>query len=230
MRLPFCMKIGVLIPAYNAGSHITDVFSGTFRYVPPENVIVIDDGSTDGTRECTESAGIVLLRHRVNRGKGEALKTGFAAASERNFDAVVTLDGDGQHDPDRIPEFIRLMESTGSDIVLGIRPFRLGEMPLDRICSNRLSSMITSFVAGKRIRDSQVGYRMIRRQVFESIHTRTHRFEAETEFLVRAVWAGFRISYCPVQAMYAGEGSHIRRWKDTLRFCRLMTHLIWERM
>lgn len=222
------MNVGLIIPAYNAGEELRRVIEGALKQLPASSIHVVDDGSTDGTAGVAGRAGVRVIRHPINRGKGEALKTGFRSALERDWEAVITLDGDGQHSPDSIPDFIRTLQDTGCDIVLGRRRFRPGEMPLDRILSNRISSGMASWLAGTRILDSQSGYRMIRAEVVRNVGLKTSRFETETELLVRAAWAGFRIGYCPIPNVYAG-GSHIRRTRDTIRFCRLFLALLREK-
>jgi glycosyltransferase involved in cell wall biosynthesis len=200
-------NIALVIPAYNVAGQIGDVLSQVLEWIPRKSVCVVDDGSSDDTREQAVPFGILFLRHPRNRGKGEALKTGFRACLSMAADAVFTLDGDGQHDPARIPEFLEVASRTGCDLVVGKRPFRLGEMPPDRIFSNRTSSMITSLAAGRMIADSQCGYRLYGRAVLESVHAVTSRYEMETEMLIRASRMGFRIGWCPFKTGRAGRHS-----------------------
>jgi glycosyltransferase involved in cell wall biosynthesis len=219
-------NIALVIPAYNVAGRIGDVLSQVLEWIPRKSVCVVDDGSSDATREKAEPFGIRFLRHPANRGKGEALKTGFRACLSTAADAVFTLDGDGQHDPARIPDFLEVASLTGCDVVVGKRPFRLGEMPPDRIFSNRTSSLITSLAAGRMIADSQCGFRLYGRAVLESMRAVTSRYEMETEMLIRASRMGFRIGWCPVQNRYAGQVSHIRRFQDTVRFVRLVSRFL----
>lgn len=223
------MTVGLIIPAYNAGEHIQIVIENASKYIHRKHIFVVDDGSTDRTEEIAISGGVHVIQHESNRGKGEALKSGFQAIDEKELDAVITLDSDGQHPPDRIPDFIAVMEKTGCDIVLGKRSFRVGEMPLDRIFSNWMSSRLASWTAGSRILDSQNGYRLIRTKVFRRMELKTSRFETETELLIKAAWEGFTIDYCPIPNSYRGEGSHIHRGQDTLRFFKLILNLLREK-
>ena len=215
-----------VIPAYNVCDQLGAVLSQVLDYLPRNRVCVVDDGSTDGTSGIAEKHRVTLVRHPVNLGKGEALKTGFKACLAESTDAVFTLDGDGQHDPRRLPDFLLTMEKTGCDLVVGTRPFKHGEMPPDRILSNQISSLIASLVAGSRIYDSQCGFRLYRRSVLEGVFPKSSRYEMETEMLVMAKRNGFRIGWCEVPNRYSGQKSHIRRIRDTIRFLRLMTRFL----
>ena len=219
-------QIGAVIPAYNTAGRIEDVLSQVLKWIPRNRVWVVDDGSEDSTMKKVLPYGVGFCRHPENRGKGEALKTGFRACLSANAEAVFTLDGDGQHDPSRIPEFLTVMDRTGCDAVVGMRPFSIGEMPPDRIFSNRTSSLITSLAAGRRIIDSQCGFRLYHRRLLERVHPITRRYEMETEMLILASRMGFKIGWCPVENRYAGQVSHIRRFHDTVRFLKLISRFL----
>ena len=223
------MEVGIVIPAYNVGHRLHNVLSKALEYVQAHRVYVVDDGSTDATAEVAKHYGVVLTRHGTNRGKGEALKSGFRLVLENGLEGIITLDGDGQHDPDYIPDFIRIMEATPCDIVLGVRCFRIGRMPLDRIFSNLTSSILVSLVVKKWIPDSQSGYRLIRASVLKEIHLLSSYYEIETELLIKALWRGSRISYVPISLVYDDSYSNIRRFVDTKRFCKMVLRLIKDR-
>ena len=223
------MDVGVVIPAYNVGNRIDHVLSNVLKYIPARRIIVVDDGSSDETSQRARDRGVTLLRHPENRGKGEALKSGFREAIRQGLDGVITLDGDGQHAPDRIPCFVDQAEATGQDLVLGCRRFAVGEMPWDRILSNRLSTVLVSWLAGHPVRDSQCGFRFIQTWLLERVTLETQRYETETEFLVKALRMGCRVGFCPVPVIYDGGPSHIRRGRDTLRFLRLYLNLLIHR-
>ncbi len=224
------MNVGAVIPGYNVGARLGDVLSKTKKHLLPERIFVVDDGSSDNTARVAESAGVVVFRHIENQGKGEALKSGFRLILEKGLDAAVTLDGDGQHDPDRIPEFIRIAESEGKDIVIGIREFTWGIMPIDRLLTNMLTSRVTSAIAGKRVFDTQSGYRLIRADVLREVKLSYQHYETESELLIRAVWAGFSVGYCPIPLKYEGAESHIRKIKDSARFIRFAVRMTGERI
>ena len=212
---------GVLIPAYQAADAVGSVVAQCLARGCVAGVIVVDDGSTDDTALHAERAGAHVVRHAANRGKGAALLTGFAEASARHWDAVITLDADGQHDPASVPDFIARHADTGADIVIGTRRRRGTDMPLLRRLSNKVSSLVVSRIAGARVLDSQSGYRLISRRAWESITLTTQRYDLESELLIRAGWRGFRIEHVPIMTRYGDEVSHFRPWTDTARMARM---------
>ncbi len=223
------MKVGVIIPAYNVGDQIGRVLSNVIKHVNRQYVIVVNDGSDDHTEHQVSSSDVVLISHSENRGKGEALKTGFKHAISNGFDGIITLDGDGQHDASCIPEFIRIADDSGSDLVLGCRKFELGTMPPDRIFSNWMSSALVSRLAGIKVFDSQCGFRFIHTDVLRTIRLDTSFYEMETELLVKALRMGFKVEFCNVPVIYDDNPSNIKRGLDTWRFCRLYLQLILNR-
>jgi len=216
------LNFHAVIPSYNVADRLDSVLLKISEILPSQRIWVVDDGSEDGTDGIARAYKIQVIRHDRNRGKGAALKSGFKACIDAGAEAVLTLDGDGQHDPAFIPSFIRLLIETDCDLVVGLREMRRPDMPLDRIFSNRTSSLITSIAAGRRIPDSQCGFRLYRRAVLTRIRPETDHYEMETEMLILAARAGFRMGWCPVRTSYDGQTSHIRRLNDTARFLRLI--------
>jgi len=221
-------EIGVIIPAYQSAAALGSVLSKVLQYVPKGRVYVVDDGSTDGTADCAGEFGVVLARHDHNRGKGAALRTGFRMALEDPVEAMITLDSDGQHDPDLIPRLIREWWSQGADLMLGTRNFK-GAMPWDRVLSNSLSSLIVSCVSGIRIPDSQCGYRLLSREVIESLSLTGRLYELETEILLKAARVGYRIGFFPVTVRASKAASHIRRIRDIVRYLGVIGRYIIEK-
>ncbi len=222
------MRVGVVIPAYNVGKRIEDVLLKVRRHIPNRSICVVDDGSTGLNGSIIRQQHVHLIRHRKNNGKGEALKSGFRWILSDGFDGVFTLDGDGQHDGDFIPHFLSIVERTSADIVLGVRRFKIGKMPFDRICSNRLTSLLVSVMTKKWIPDSQSGYRFIKSEVLRYVTLNTSHYETETEILIKAIRGGYSVSFCPITVDYDNSISHIDRMKDTERFCKLIIQLIKE--
>lgn len=218
------MKVVVLIPCYNETLSISDVVKAAFLYV--KDIIVVDDGSLDGTGESAQTAGAIVLRHQVNRGKGESLRTGFSYIIEnKNWDAVIIMDGDGQHDPVVIPRFIEIAQRENAGIVIGDRMSGLdakGAMPLIRWLTNKTTSYIISKLTGQKIPDSQCGYRLIKTNVIENLVLSTSRFDTESEILIKSAKRGYRIISMPIKIIYRNEVSHINPFIDTLRFIRLI--------
>jgi len=224
------LNAGAVIPAFNAGERIVDVLLKIQKFIPKKQILVVDDGSSDATAKMAQNAGVQVIHHPSNRGKGAALKTGFQKAVQLNLDAVFTLDADGQHDPQFIPAFLKTMREEDSDLVLGRRSFQIGKMPLDRILSNRLSSLVVSITAGEWIPDSQNGYRLIKRQVLEQVSAISKNYEFESEFLIYATLQRFKISHCPMSVIYNQSESHIHRVRDTLRFQKMIVRLSKEKI
>ncbi|MGZ8502366.1 MAG: glycosyltransferase family 2 protein [Candidatus Limnocylindrales bacterium] len=207
-----------LIPAYEEGPRVAGVALGATAYLP---VLVVDDGSTDDTAARAEAAGATVLVQRPNQGKGAALRAGFRWALERDFDAVVTLDADGQHDPAEIPAFLDTFERTEADLIIGRRDF--AQMPPVRRLANRLGGLAMSWAAGRDIPDNQSGYRLLSRRLIEAIATSDEAgFEYEIEMIATCIRAGLRLEWVPIRTIYAGEPSHIRPWRHFTSFVRMV--------
>jgi glycosyltransferase involved in cell wall biosynthesis len=213
-----------LIPALNEADHIGDVVRGAKPHV--ETVLVVDDGSTDDTAAAAEQAGAVVLRHETNLGKGCALDTGIKWATEKGYDAVITLDADGQHLAIEIPRLTEDFVKHRPDIVLGTRMGDCKGMPFVRKMTNRVTSLLISLLAGKRITDTQSGYRLLKCETACKLTTRGSRFDAEPEILVKACREGMAIREVAVSTVYGDEKSKIHPFRDTVRFISLMLRLM----
>ena len=156
-------NICALIPAYNEGKNIGNLVRGLLPGI--KNVIVVDDGSTDRTARQAGESGAVVLRHQDCQGKGAALRTGYDYCLSRGFDAVLNLDGDGQHDWREAEKFFKIAAETRAGIIIGNRMGEVKDMPRLRLLTNRVTSSIVSFLARQKIEDSQCGYRLIQRPV-----------------------------------------------------------------
>ncbi len=225
------MKTLVVIPCKNLESEVGEVVRGVLGLDLGLDVVVINDGSTDGTSAAAEAAGAHVLEHEVNLGKGAALKTGFEYAVAKGYDAVVTMDGDGQHDPSAIPDFLDALETSDADIIVGTRMHAVGEMPKLRIWTNRTTSRIVSLITRQNIPDSQSGYRLIKIRVLRDIVTSfvTTRYDTESELLIRAARRGYRTAAVAITSIYTGAVSHINPIVDTLRFVRLVSRSMFWR-
>jgi glycosyltransferase involved in cell wall biosynthesis len=211
----------VLIPAYNAAETISELISKLRDYLSESQVIVIDDGSVDDTASLALEAGACLIQHPANRGKGAALKSGFAMASHEGYDYVLTLDADLQHSPECVPLFLELADSFQYDMVIGVRE-RTEIMPSHRVFANFMTSVLISMLAGVRIRDSQSGFRLISTKLLKSIHLRGDKYDLESEILLRAGLAGFRIGELTIPTVYEGSRSFINPVLDGMRFLKIL--------
>jgi glycosyltransferase involved in cell wall biosynthesis len=215
-----------VIPARDAEGTIGAVVRGLLENIPELSVLVVDDGSVDATSARAREAGADVIRHEANAGKGAALQTGFDEASRRGIERVLTLDADGQHDPAFAAKLLRALD--GSDIVIGSRDGNRSGMPWLRRATNSVMTSIVSGLAGKRIEDTQSGYRGIRTEVLAAVRPRSSRFDYESEFLIEAGRKGFRMGATPVPTLYNAPGSHIHPVRDTVRFIRLVLRY-WKR-
>ncbi len=207
-----------LIPAYQEAEGIGAVVVGAVAHLP---VLVVDDGSSDATAGVAEVAGATVIIQRPNQGKGAALRAGFGWALERDLDAVVTLDADGQHDPAEIPIFLDAYRRTGADLIIGRRDF--GEMPPARRLANRLGGRAMSWAAGRELPDNQSGYRLLSRRLMAAVAVSDEAgFEYEVEMITTCIRAGYRLEWVPIRTIYAGEASHIQPWRHFTSFIRMV--------
>lgn len=209
--------IACVIPAYNAASTLASVARGLRAALPGVLLIAVDDGSSDPTHAVALASCDRVVRHAANRGKGAALRAGFAVALNEQVWAVATVDADGQHDPARAPELLEALAC--ADMAIGARPRTRGKMPLGRRVTNALASAAVGAIIGAPVPDAQSGYRAMRRVLLEKVHAEGDRYEYETEFLIAAARAGYRIASVDVPTVY-GVPSHFRAWGDSMRVVR----------
>jgi glycosyltransferase involved in cell wall biosynthesis len=211
-------EILALIPAYNEATRVRDVVTGARAYLP---VLVVDDGSADATDKVAEEAGASVLRQVRNQGKGAALRTGFRWVLDRDYEAALTLDADGQHDPNEIPKFVRAHSDRQADLIIGARDF--DQIPWVRRLANTLGRWTFSWALGQPVLDNQSGYRLISRRLLEAtLSSRESGFEFEVEMIVTCVERGYVLEWVPIRTIYAGEKSHINPLKHVYHFLRVV--------
>lgn len=221
MPEPAELRIAVVIPAFQAAATVAAVVARTRTAVPAARLIVVDDGSTDGTGDEGRGRGATVLTHRTNRGKGAALETGLAhALAGGGAQVIVTLDADGQHPPEEIPCLVAPIADGRADLVLGTR-VRSGPMPLPRRLTNWLSARLASRIGGQGVSDAQTGFRAFTRAVAERVRPAEQRYDYETAFLLGALRAGCRVTCVEIPTIYDGARSHFRSWVDTWRVARV---------
>ncbi len=214
-------RVFVCIPAYNEAGRIGPVLEGVKKLGLP--VLVIDDGSADGTCSEAESHGVQVLKHEVNRGKGEAIQTALRHVLAHGAEAVVFLDADGQHLPDELPRFLEVWQKSHPDMIIGSRMRDNRSMPLVRKASNGFSSLLISAIAGGRVTDSQSGYRLLSRRMMEFALGRVGgRFGLESELIIDALWAGMTYEEVPITCLYGDKKSHFHPVRDSFDFLRLV--------
>ncbi|MDQ6802302.1 MAG: glycosyltransferase family 2 protein [Acidobacteriota bacterium] len=223
-------RVMVLIPAFNAAKTVGDVVRPTKAIL--RDVVVVNDGSRDDTAPVARAAGAEVVDHPQNRGKGAALKTGFAHALENGYDVVVTLDADGQHLPREIPKFLKAREVTKADLIIGGRSHLFGEMLPRRRLANRFSAWSIAIASKTAVTDSQSGFRLYSANLLRNVHLRTDGFDLESEVIVRAGVGGFKVLTIPIDLGFVDgiSTSHYKPLKDTLRIAWTVfrARLIWR--
>ncbi len=192
------LKTCAVIPAFNEEENIGKVVKETKKYV--DNVIVVDDGSTDKTLEEASDADIVL-RHPVNMGKGFALETGIEKALENGSDILITLDGDNQHNPRDIPKLASILVDDNLDVVFGSRPLN-GEMPPLLRFGNWWLCKSAQLLFGSRIQDSQTGFRAFRKEAYDRIRWRSHHYSMDSEIVMNVGRNKLRHRQVPIKTRY----------------------------
>jgi glycosyltransferase involved in cell wall biosynthesis len=214
---PAQTKILALIPAFNESCKIASVVAGARLYLP---VLVVDDGSSDTTAECARQAGAEVLLQKPNQGKGAALRAGFRHALDCGYEAVITLDADGQHDPLEITAFLETACARPAGLIIGARDF--SRMPPGRRLANSLGRACLSLVLGQPVRDNQSGYRLITRPIMQAMLASSEQgFEFEVEMVAVCLRMGYRLDWVPIRTIYQGEKSHIRPWQHVWNFLRV---------
>lgn len=219
------MNIGVIIPSHNEAYTVGALVSRIKQL--NHEVLVIDDGSKDNTGQIASEHGAVVLRNEKNLGKGAALRKGFAALLNHPLDGLITMDADGQHDPEDIRNFLAAAEHNQPCVVIGNRLADPKGMPVVRWLTNRFMSYILSLVCQQEIFDSQCGFRFISSSIIRKARLRTDNFEIESELLVEASRKGYRIFSVPIRTIYGKEKSYVNPFIDTLRFLRFLFRELW---
>lgn len=207
-------RIIALIPAHDEAPRIGPVVRATAAHLP---VLVVDDGSTDATAIEAEAAGATVVTQRPNQGKGAALRAGFAHAIAEGVLAVVTLDGDGQHDPAELPRFLAAEAEGPVELIVGRRDF--GRMPLVRRLSNTAGTILLSAAVEHWIPDNQSGYRLVGRRLMAAmLESHEDGFAFEVEMIAVCLREGWPIRWVPISTTYDDERSHIRPLHHLLEF------------
>ena len=233
MRLPDAsgesgdVRAAVLIPAYQCAATIAPVVSDARAHLTP--VVVVDDGSDDGTAERARLAGAEVLRHERNGGKGAALLTGMRHLATRGFTHALTMDGDGQHLGGEIPALLAEARIDPTAIVVGTRAIGGQEVAAANLFGNRFANLAVRIAAGVNVGDTQSGFRMYPIASTLALPVDGERFEYETTVIIRAARAAIPIRSVVVRVYYppiAERRSHYRKVVDTLRIRRAVAPLI----
>ena len=214
-----------LVPCYNEEATIGSIVLKSKRYV--DEVLVVDDGSADDTAKIAMDAGAVVISHKTNCGKSKAIKTGFKYAMRRNFDYVVTIDGDGQHNPAEISVILGHLMNNGHDISIGLRSGNGTEMPFWRKIGKRTLDYATSFGNGGYVTDSQCGFRAFNKKAIKSITPRLNGgdFSVESEQLIKAHELGLGVTHTNVTCKYKNLDTSTKN--PTSHGISVLSYVIW---
>lgn len=221
-------RIYIVIPAYNESQVIRDVIheihgAGDF------SIIVVDDGSKDTTWETAAACkGVLPLRHKINRGKGAATKTGILAANRLGADIVVTMDGDGQHDPSDIRGLIQPILDGTYDVVLGTRPKKSGEMPFLKILANKIGNAITWLLYGIHVSDSQSGFRAYSHYAATIIDTKADKYEYDSKVIREINNNRLRFVEVPIKVRYTEYSMGKSHKQGFINGIKTLIRMIWS--
>lgn len=235
MKIPWAERArrlgcAVVIPTYNNDRTLGGVIAGVRRYCA--DIFVVNDGSTDRTAEVLASTeGIRTIAYARNRGKGYALRRGLRAARKAGFRYALTIDSDGQHYPDDIARFIERIERRPDTLLIGARNLTADNMPARNTFANRFSNFWYLVETGRRLEDTQSGFRLYPLRQLGRLRSLCSRYEFEVEVIVRAAWRGVEVENIPVRVYYAPDGervSHFRPLRDFTRISLLNSVLVLE--
>jgi glycosyltransferase involved in cell wall biosynthesis len=212
--MPLADKIAVVIPCLNEARTIARLVSEVKKILP--TVIVVDDGSIDGTEKLADDAGAEVLRHERTQGKGMALNIGLNRARAKGFIHALVMDGDGQHAPSDIPKFLETMGK--APLIIGNRMANPERMPGLRRFVNRWMSRRLSQLAGQNLPDTQCGFRLIALEPWSRLNLQTTHFETESEMLLAFIASGHPLEFVPIEVIYKNERSKIHPLRDTVRW------------
>lgn len=225
-------SLAVIIPAFNEAATVRDVASRALRHLA--RVIVVDDGSNDATAAMLDNLPVTLLRNAENQGKAAALWRGMQYALAQGIEAVVTLDADGQHEPEDITRLIGAHLGNPGAVIVGARLHDRAKIPIVRYCANRFANFWIAWAAGVPLADSQSGFRVYPAALLKNLdiaHDQLASFVFESEILIEAGRRGVPIITVPIRAIYSSHGrsSHFREVLDTARIVRMVARKLLSR-
>ncbi len=197
-------KIIVAMPAYNEGKYIGSIVLEARQYA--DEVIVVDDGSTDLTTKIAALAGATVIRHEGNKGKGAAIQRILAEANKRTADILVLIDADSQHNPEEIPSFIKAV-AEGFDLVIGSRKIQKNNIPPYRRVGQKVLLYLTRILSGTKLSDTESGFRAFSKKAISAIQLKESGFAIEAEMISEAIAKGLKVTEIPISAIYTKDGS-----------------------
>ena len=226
------LRWAVLVPAYNESLTILLLLNNILEFKPTQ-LIVVNDASIDNTVEIIDMLPIVLLNNVKNTGKAGSLWKGFEKAIDLNMDVVITIDGDGQHDPGNIPELIEKYLQNNNKIIIGSRKKNPQSQPFARYFANKFANFWVSWAAGYRISDSQSGYRLYPVSLLKNIGLlkQSQGFVFESEVLIEAAWQNYYSEAVEIEAIYPEKrrASHFKPFKDIMNITKMVASRLFEK-
>ncbi len=209
------LDFSVVLPAKNEASSLRDLLPKLVAQVGSERIIVVDDGSTDDTRDVCQANGVRVISHPYSKGNGASVKTGVRAC---HTEFVVLMDGDGQHDPDDIPRLLACV-SGSADMAVGARTEAGDQANAWRHLANRIYNVLASWMTGQSVRDLTSGFRAVRRAKFrEFLYLLPNGFSYPTTITMAFFRAGYSVVYEPIRVSERVGESHLRIFRDGVRF------------
>lgn len=227
------MRICAIIPVYNNVQTVGDVVLRCRNILEPD-VMVVADGSTDGSDEAARSAGARVIRIEENRGKGNAIRTGLMEAQERGYTNAVVVDADGQHLPEEIPRLMEAALQNREKIWVGVRRMSRDEVPASSLRGRSISNFWATLNGWQKCEDTQSGFRVYPVEETLALGCTEDGFAFEMEVLVRAAWKGMGVGHVEVDVKYPREGeervTHFDMRRDNLAFSWLSFKMFWGMM
>lgn len=221
-------NIYIIIPAYNEEAVIVGVVN-EIKNAGFHNIVIIDDGSSDKTFEKASSVeNVIALRHKINRGKGASTKTGIEAAKLLGANIIVTMDGDGQHDPKDIEKLIEPILNDQAEVVLGTRLLNPVGMPWYKIIQNKFGNLVTWYLFGLYVTDSQSGFRAYSRRAAEVINTRGDRYEYDSEVLREIYIYKLKFQEAPIKVRYTAYSMGKIEKQGFLNGVKTVYKMVWN--
>lgn len=221
--------ICIVMPVYNEASVIPDVVC-ELREAGDFTIIIVDDGSQDNSFGVAEKLGVFAVRHKINRGKGAAVKTGIEVAKRLNADVVVTMDGDGQHDPLDIEFLVKPIVEDGYDVVLGSRLIDHDGMPVIKIIANKIGNVFTWFFYGIFVSDSQSGFRSFSKYAIQVIDTKADKYEYDSKVIREMKNNRLKFVEVPVQVRYTEYSMGKKHKQGFVNGLKTLGRMIWDKL
>ncbi len=214
------LNCSVLIPTYNNQNTLSDVIESVLKYT--DRIIVVNDGATDRTEEIlSRYSNITVVKHKLNKGKGVALRTGFKKALELGYRYVITIDSDGQHNPEELPAFLEKIEKEPDSLIVGARNMEQSSVPGKSSFGHKFSNFWYKVETGIDLPDTQSGYRLYPVEKLQGMKFFTNKFEFEIEVIVRAAWRGINVTSVPVSVVYFPEETRVTHFRPVRDFTRV---------